>query len=105
MIPKHTVAVTLAPNITCVLECKPIHGISAVLKITGRRSVTLQPHTWKALMDKKDLLGAITSCLTVYEDPVWLSKQTPPHSGEAVTIPPTASTAVTNTSLEAGGSV
>ena len=79
MIPKHTVAITLSPNITCVLEAKREQGISAVLKVTGRRSVTLQPHTWKALMGKKELLGAITSCLNVYdEDPVWISKNTPP---------------------------
>ena len=78
MIPKHTVAITLSPNITCVLEAKREQGISAVLKVTGRRSVTLQPHTWKALMAKKELLGAITSCLNVYEDPVWISKNTPP---------------------------
>ena len=75
MIPKHTVAITLSPNITCVLEAKREQGISAVLKVTGRRSVTLQPHTWKALMGKKDLLGAITSCLNVYdEDAVWISR-------------------------------
>ena len=64
MIPENAVSVVLDPLMTCLLENHIEQGVTAVIKVKSRPDVVLQPQVWRAILRKKELLGAINHCIT-----------------------------------------